>query len=659
MAARKLQTEIDRTLKKVSEGVDLFESIHEKLMASTNATQKDKLETDLKTQIKKLQRLRDQIKTWLTSNDVKDKTQLMDNRKLIESQMERFKALEKEMKTKAFSKEGLIAATRLDPQEKAKLEARQTIEEFVDSLSRQIEQAEAEIEILQASSTGGRGKKSGKSSSAGNSEGRIAELERLNERRSWHISKLEAVMRLLENGKLSVEQVTELKEDVSYFVESNQEEDFEEDEGIYEDLHLDEEEDGLGLMQDHEDGQSESDMQSVSEDIRTPARPSVTTRTSTSAGDEISNPPSPVAARKTPSRKATSEAKTPVRQVSNPSVQPVSPASRQTIPPPLPPIKYAAAAAAAVAQNSTSTAAPAQPTPMVGAPATSSAEAASADSRASMSSPQSNQTRTVDTQVTAESYAETDTNLNATIHSAREASETESHIALRAKASPPHEVPTGSIKPSEGLNAGSGSYFASNTESASPSLSVGYKATGKPVQLQPTAPPSHQHAPHALSDLMSHFESVKQRSTDRLTDVNSLHAALENGISSAPEPRDSERPRYYHPRTPYVTPQYYPQQPHPALDNKEIYSRMDLDTLFFIFYYRTNTYEQWCAARELKRQSWRYHKQYLTWFQRLSQPQAITDEYEQGMYVYFDWENGWATRKKSDFRFEYYYLSED
>ena len=69
----------------MSEGVELFESIHDKLMASTNATQKDKLETDLKTQIKKLQRLRDQIKTWLTSNDVKDKTQLMDNRKLIES----------------------------------------------------------------------------------------------------------------------------------------------------------------------------------------------------------------------------------------------------------------------------------------------------------------------------------------------------------------------------------------------------------------------------------------------------------------------------------------------------------------------------------------------------------------------------------------------
>lgn len=40
---------------------------------------------------------------------------------------------------------------------------------------------------------------------------------------------------------------------------------------------------------------------------------------------------------------------------------------------------------------------------------------------------------------------------------------------------------------------------------------------------------------------------------------------------------------------------------------------------------------RWLAARELKKQSWRFHKQYLTWFQRLSQPQAITDDYEQGM----------------------------
>jgi hypothetical protein len=77
--------EIDRTLKKVTEGVELFESIYDKMQASTNQTQKEKLETDLKTQIKKLQRLRDQIKTWVASNDIKDKTALLENRRLIET----------------------------------------------------------------------------------------------------------------------------------------------------------------------------------------------------------------------------------------------------------------------------------------------------------------------------------------------------------------------------------------------------------------------------------------------------------------------------------------------------------------------------------------------------------------------------------------------
>jgi CCR4-NOT transcription complex subunit 3 len=54
------------------------------MQSSTNQTQKEKMETDLKTQIKKLQRLRDQIKTWAASNDIKDKSQLLDNRRLIE-----------------------------------------------------------------------------------------------------------------------------------------------------------------------------------------------------------------------------------------------------------------------------------------------------------------------------------------------------------------------------------------------------------------------------------------------------------------------------------------------------------------------------------------------------------------------------------------------
>jgi CCR4-NOT transcription complex subunit 3 len=55
------------------------------MAAASNPTQKEKLEADLKTQIKKLQRMRDQIKTWVASNDIKDKSQLLENRKLIET----------------------------------------------------------------------------------------------------------------------------------------------------------------------------------------------------------------------------------------------------------------------------------------------------------------------------------------------------------------------------------------------------------------------------------------------------------------------------------------------------------------------------------------------------------------------------------------------
>ena len=106
-ANRKLQGEIDRTLKKVQEGVEIFDEIWEKVYGAQNHNQKEKFESELKSQIKKLQRYRDDIKTWITNSDIKDKRPLTDARKLIETEMERFKVCEKEFKTKAFSKEGL------------------------------------------------------------------------------------------------------------------------------------------------------------------------------------------------------------------------------------------------------------------------------------------------------------------------------------------------------------------------------------------------------------------------------------------------------------------------------------------------------------------------------------------------------------------------
>lgn len=64
--------------------METFHDIWQKVQNATNANQKEKYEADLKKEIKKLQRLRDQIKSWIASAEIKDKSILMDNRKLIE-----------------------------------------------------------------------------------------------------------------------------------------------------------------------------------------------------------------------------------------------------------------------------------------------------------------------------------------------------------------------------------------------------------------------------------------------------------------------------------------------------------------------------------------------------------------------------------------------
>ena len=66
-------------------------------------------------------------------------------------QMERFKIVERETKTKAYSKEGLGAGQKLDPQEKEKEECNQWIAEAIQELQIQIDKFEADIETLSAS----------------------------------------------------------------------------------------------------------------------------------------------------------------------------------------------------------------------------------------------------------------------------------------------------------------------------------------------------------------------------------------------------------------------------------------------------------------------------------------------------------------------------
>ncbi|XP_019055616.1 PREDICTED: CCR4-NOT transcription complex subunit 3-like isoform X2 [Nelumbo nucifera] len=227
-ASRKLQGEIDRVLKKVQEGVDVFDSIWNKVYDTDNANQKEKFEADLKKEIKKLQRYRDQIKTWIQSSEIKDKKALLDARKLIEREMERFKVCEKETKTKAFSKEGLGQQPKTDPKEKAKSETRDWLNNVVSELESQIDCFEADIEGLSV--------KKGKARPP-----RLTHLETSITRHKAHIMKLELILRLLDNDELSPEQVNDVRDFLEDYVERNQEdfEEFSDVDELYNSLPLD------------------------------------------------------------------------------------------------------------------------------------------------------------------------------------------------------------------------------------------------------------------------------------------------------------------------------------------------------------------------------------------------------------------------------------
>lgn len=57
-----------------------------------------------------------------------------------------------------------------------------------------------------------------------------------------------------------------------------------------------------------------------------------------------------------------------------------------------------------------------------------------------------------------------------------------------------------------------------------------------------------------------------------------------------------------------------PQRP-AIFDAPSLYEKLDAETLFFIFYHQPGSYQQYLAARELKRQAWRFHKEHSAWFQ--------------------------------------------
>jgi CCR4-NOT transcription complex subunit 3 len=214
LASLSSAAEIDRVLKKVDEGVELFDEIWDKVYSADSQNQKEKHEIDLKKEIKKLQRLRDQIKTWIGGTEVKDKDALVEARKLIETKMEQFKVCEKETKTKTYSKEGLARAEKLDPAEEAKNATVGWVQEYVERMQGLVEEADFEIEKLSS----GKGKKSQKKVIEG--------LQQHIHNHRYHISRLEGIVRLVNNDRLDCDTVDGLRDDFDYYLDSYQDEEY-------------------------------------------------------------------------------------------------------------------------------------------------------------------------------------------------------------------------------------------------------------------------------------------------------------------------------------------------------------------------------------------------------------------------------------------------
>lgn len=147
------------------------------------------------------------------------------------------------------------------------------------------------------------------------------------------------------------------------------------------------------------------------------------------------------------------------------------------------------------------------------------------------------------------------------------------------------------------------------------------------------------HLPASLQDLVDSFEATKKRPT--ASNAPGSLRMLTASQASSPDALDSEVPRNYHPDSRVSSASHFPLEPLTIFDDPRLYSRIDPDTLFYVFYYKQGTYQQYLAAKALKDQSWRFHKQYQTWFQRHEEPKSITEEFEQGTYRFFDYESTW------------------
>lgn len=620
MSSRKLQQEFDKLQKKVGEGLQLFEEIYEKIGVTENPSLKDKLEGDLRKEIKKLQRSRDQVKQWLSDNSNKlDKEVLLETRSRIENAMERFKEVEKVSKMKQFSNEGLELQTKLGARgldEAKKNVAAKYVVEVLDELNRQNELLLGEMAQYSHKK---------KLTSA---QLALADLTTKFERNNSHISRLEVVLRHVENYQLEPEKIDEIRDDLDYYVENNQASDFIEYDDFYDVLELDE------LAEEPQPPTL------VTAPAPTPALVTV----STSAHN--STPQSAVASPKKaePVAKSTQdqkllylEHKQEKKKLADPQTHP-----RVTI-------TIGNSISNANTNTNTNSNANASPAPM-SAPSFSAAAAAAT---APPTSAPTTSTRAPPPGLNPSKPA-TPVQVSAKLTVAEELKKKALTQAAKSPAQKPAQ-PQPSAVDAAVHQAVSASVAAAISNQLAAPLPVLAKQPQKAPRKVPLSVP--------FWDNSANVAALAHSRLNQPLPFHVISQQLEASLLNCPDSFDLERPRLYNPTNVHPSSIDYPQEPMFELNATGVMRKFDTDTLFFCFYYNEtqDALAKWNAARELSRRGWVFNLATKQWFHKEERPKSrsILSGIQNGdtaaraeSYKYFDYESSWLVRRKDNFTFD-------